>query len=277
MSISDKSRKAMESLGLTSYEIKVYLSLLERGSTTASDISKKSSVPYSKIYEVLNSLEDKGWLESDSSRPQKFFPKSPITALEAMKVRIESSIRDSKNMIMSELMPIYEKSGLRERPEIWVVMGVYNIAAKIGEIIQNCQHELLIALPQIAEGIARPIQPTLRMLHEKGVKIDVLASEEANPDTVRAISRVAEVRLKNNMFGGGVIGDSKHVMILLSEGRNESGKFEPTAISAEHIGLARFAKDYFHYLWADAADTGEKLTDINSSKKKNHRNASSIL
>jgi sugar-specific transcriptional regulator TrmB len=137
MSISDKSRKAMESLGLTSYEIKVYLSLLEAGSMTASNISKKSGVPYSKIYEVLNSLEDKGWLESDSSRPQKFFPKSPLTAVEAMKMRIESSIRDSKNMIMSELMPIYRKSGLRERPEIWVVMGVYNIAAKISEIIQT--------------------------------------------------------------------------------------------------------------------------------------------
>ena len=113
MSISDKSRKAMEGLGLTGYEIKVYLCLLETGSMTASDISKKSGVPYSKIYEVLNSLEEKGWLESDSSRPQKFFPKSPLTALEAMRMRIESSIRDSKNTIMSELMPIYEKSGVR--------------------------------------------------------------------------------------------------------------------------------------------------------------------
>jgi predicted transcriptional regulator len=41
----------MESLGLTGYEIKVYISLLEIGSMTASDISKKSGVPYSKIYE----------------------------------------------------------------------------------------------------------------------------------------------------------------------------------------------------------------------------------
>src|SRR5918994_1113853 len=271
MSISDKSRKAMEGLGLTGYEIKVYLCLLETGSMTASDISKKSGVPYSKIYEVLNSLEDKGWLESNSSRPQKFFPKSPLTALEAMKMRIESGIRDSKNMIMSELMPIYEKSGIRERPEIWVVMGVYNIAAKIGEIIQTCQHELLIALPQVAEGIARPIQPTLRTLQEKGVKINVLASEETKPDTVRAISRVAEVRLKNNMFGGGVIGDSKHVMILLSEGSNESGDFEPTAIWAEHIGLAKFAKDYFHYLWADADNRGGKLSDSDTRRKYSNR------
>src|ERR687896_128798 len=277
MSISDKSRKAMESLGLTSYEIKVYLSLLETGSMTASDISKKSGVPYSKIYEVLNSLEEKGWLESDSSRPQKFFPKSPLTALEAMRMRIESSIRDSENMIMSELMPIYEKSGVRERPEIWVVRGVYNIAAKIGEIIQTCQHELLIALPEVAEGIARPIQPTLRTLHEKGVRITVLASSEASTDIVRAISRIADVRLKKNMFGGGVIGDSRQVMILLSEGRSENGNFEPIAIWAEHIGLARFAKDYFHYLWADADNRAGKLSDVNSETQRKYSNKTSIF
>ena len=88
----------MESLGLTGYEIKVYLSLLELGSMTASDISKKSGVPYSKIYEVLNTLEDKGWLESNSSRPQKFFPKSPLTALEAIRMRIESGIKDNEKL-----------------------------------------------------------------------------------------------------------------------------------------------------------------------------------
>src|SRR5918998_540163 len=213
MSISDKSRKAMESLGLTSYETKVYLCLLEIGSMRASDISKKSGVPYSKIYEVLNSLEDKGWLETDSSRPQKFFPKSPLTALEAMRMRIENGIRDSESLIISELMPIYEKSGIREKPEIWVVRGIYNIASK-----------------------------------------------ETNTDTVRAISRIADVRLKNNMFGGGVIGDSKQVMILLGEGRSDNTNLEPIAIWAEHTGLARFAKDYFHYLWADASNKEEEQT-----------------
>jgi sugar-specific transcriptional regulator TrmB len=261
MIISDKSRKAMESLGLTSYETKVYLCLLEIGSMRASDISKKSGVPYSKIYEVLNSLEDKGWLETDSSRPQKFFPKSPLTALEAMRMRIENGIRDSESLIISELMPIYEKSGIREKPEIWVVRGIYNIAAKVSEIIQTCQHELLIALPQVAENIAKPVQPMLRMLHEKGVRITVLASEETNTDTVRAISRIADVRLKNNMFGGGVIGDSKQVMILLGEGRSDNTNVEPIAIWAEHTGLARFAKDYFHYLWADASNKEEQTTD----------------
>jgi len=253
MDLSDKSRKAMEDLGLTSYEIKVYIALLESGSMNASEMSKKSSVPYSKIYDVLNSLEEKGWIESNSSRPQKFFPKSPLTALEAMRLRIENGIKENENLIVSELMPMYEKSGIKERPEIWVVRGVYNIAAKVNEIIQTCRQELLIAIPHVAEDIAKPIQPALRILHEKGIKITVLASEETNAETVRAISRIAKVRLKNNMFGGGVIGDGRQVMILLGEGRSDKGGiFEPIAIWAEHIGLAGFAKDYFHYLWADA-------------------------
>jgi sugar-specific transcriptional regulator TrmB len=266
MNISDKSRKAMESLGLTGYEIKVSLSLLELGSMTASDISKKSGVPYSKIYEVLNTLEDKGWLESNSSRPQKFFPKSPLTALEAIRMRIESGIKDNESLIVSELMPVYEKSGVRERPEIWVVRGVYNIAAKVSEIIQMCQQELLIALPQVAEDIAKPVQPMLRSLHEKGVKIKVLASEETSPETVRALSRIADVRLKNNMFGGGVIGDSSQVIILLNEGRSDSQNFEPIGIWADHIGLAGFAEDYFQYLWADASNRKKASSQPGSSR-----------
>ena len=43
----------MEDLGMTGYEIRVYTSLLEVGAITAADISKRSGVPYSKIYEVL--------------------------------------------------------------------------------------------------------------------------------------------------------------------------------------------------------------------------------
>ena len=252
MNISDKSRKAMESLGLTSYEIKVYLSLLEQGSMIASDISKISGVPYSKIYEVLNSLDNKVWLESDSSRPQKFYPKSPSTALEAVRLQKEIEIKNNEEIIKNELIPIYEKSGIREKPEIWVVRGFYNIAGKVNEIIQNSQRELLIALPQLAQDIAKSLQPMLRTLHDKGIRIVVLVSEGTSTEIIKAISRIAHVRIKNNMFGGGVIGDGIQVLILLGEEGNRNGSSEPIAIWAEHPGLAVYAKDYFNYLWNDA-------------------------
>jgi HTH-type transcriptional regulator, sugar sensing transcriptional regulator len=248
----------MENLGLTSYEIRIYLSLLDSGGMTASDISKKSGVPYSKIYEVLNSLEEKEWLESDSSRPQKFFPKSPSTALEATRSRHENNFRESQSTIVNELMPMYTKSGMKERPEIWVARGVFNIVAKVNEIIQNSQQELLIALPSVAVDVARPLQPVIRTLHDKGVKINILASAKINAETVKALSRVAEVRLRDGLFGGGIIGDAKHVVILLGEGTGEGGSFEPIAIWADHAGLAGFAKGYFQYLWEDTSADRKK-------------------
>lgn len=104
----------MEEVGLGSYEIKVYISLLENGSMAASEISKKSNVPYSKIYEVLNSLVERGWIESNSSRPQKFFPNSPQTATETTRTLIEKKMDSNNELIIRELMPIYEKQELRK-------------------------------------------------------------------------------------------------------------------------------------------------------------------
>jgi sugar-specific transcriptional regulator TrmB len=253
MEISDKAKKSMESLGLTNYEIRVYTTLLFSGSTTAAEISKKSGVPYSKIYDVLNNLYERGWTYSDNSRPQNFFPKSPSTAVEAMMVEMENSFRSYRNILINELMPIYEKTGLKEKPDIWVVSGLLNIADKVTEIIKSSKEEILIAIPKLPEKVIKTIQPFLRELFEKGVKIIVLASEETNEEVIKSISRVAEIRLKNSMFGGGVIGDSKQVLILLGEGKSDiNNNYDLIAIWAEHVGLAGFAKDYFKYLWEDA-------------------------
>ena len=76
MSFSDQTRKSLEKIGLTSYETKTYTSLLKNGELTASDLSTKSGVPYSKIYEVLGTLEEKGWIGSDDGT-DKIFCKIP--------------------------------------------------------------------------------------------------------------------------------------------------------------------------------------------------------
>ncbi|GIU72661.1 MAG: transcriptional regulator [Candidatus Nitrosocaldaceae archaeon] len=249
--LSEKAKKAMENLGLTGYEIKAYVTLLNEGALTAQELSNKSNVPYSKIYEVLDKLEEKGWIETDGSRPTKFYPKSPTTALEATRLRLENELKENESIVLNELKSLYEKTGVKEKPEIWVIRGVFNILARVKEIIENSREELLIAFPAAAEELAKPLQPLLRMLYEKGVKIYVLAAENTSKDIIKALSRVSEVRLKDSMFGGGVISDSKEVIILLAGDNNAS---EALAIWAEHIGLARFAKEYFQYLWQDAKE-----------------------
>ena len=152
MSISDKVKKSLEKVGLTSYEIRTYTSLISSGELNASELSNKSGVPYSKIYEVLGTLEEKGWIGSDDSRPTNYIAKSPTTALDTTKHNLDTAFSNNQNKILSELVPLYEKSGTSEKPDIWFISGVMNIVSKIMEMVENCREEVMIAIPQAGEG-----------------------------------------------------------------------------------------------------------------------------
>jgi sugar-specific transcriptional regulator TrmB len=252
MSISDKTRKSLDKIGLTSYEIRTFSSLLKAGEITASDLSQKSGVPYSKIYEVLGSLEEKNWVGSDDSRPTKYFAKSPATALESTKQRLEAEFKENQNVVLSELVPLYEKSGTSERPDIWVLSGTVNIASKILEMVESCKNEVLIALPKASEDLVKQALPKLRLLHDKRVDITILTSDSMDKDSLKAISRVAKVKVKEGLFGGGIISDKRYVVILLGSEVGDSTSSDTVAIWADHAGLAGFARVYFEYLLKDA-------------------------
>src|SRR5713226_1208269 len=252
MSLSDKTRKALEKIGLTSYEIKTYASLLKTGQINASDLSQKSGVPYSKIYEVLGTLEEKGWIGSDDSRPTQYFAKSPATAVQTSRQQLETEFKNSEDVILKELTPLYEQSGTSERPDIWIISGVINIATKILEMVDSCRNEVLITIPKVAEELAKEALPKLRLLHDKGVEITILVSEDVDSETLKSLSRVAKVKVKKGLFGGGIISDKRYVVILLGEDLGTSGSAE--AIWADHSGLAGFAREYFEYLLKESKD-----------------------
>ena len=252
MSISDKTKKSLEKIGLTSYEIKTFSELLRSGEITASDISQKSGVPYSKIYEVLGSLEEKGWIGSDDSRPTKYFAKSPSTGVESTKQKMESVFLENQNIILNELVPLYEKSGTSEKPDIWVISGALNIAAKILEMVESCRNEVMIALPEAGEDLVKQALPKLRSLHDKGVDITILASDKIDKESIKAIKRVATVKIKKGLFGGGIISDKKYVVILLGPEVAGENSSDIVAIWADHAGLAGFARQYFEYLLKDS-------------------------
>jgi len=252
MSISDKTRKSLDKIGLTSYEIRTFTSLLKGGELTASDLSQKSGVPYSKIYEVLGTLEEKGWVGSDDSRPTKYFAKSPATALETTKQKKDSDFKENQNIILNELIPLYEKSGTSERPDIWVLSGTVNIVSKVLEMIDSCKNEVMIAIPRASEGLIKQALPKLRLLHDKGVDITILISDSLDKNALKAISRVATVKVKKGLFGGGIISDKRYVVILLGPEVSDSASADIVAIWADHAGLAGFAREYFEYLLKDS-------------------------
>lgn len=241
--ISQEARKVLRELGLTDYETRAYLALLEMGVLTASQVSQNSGVPYSKIYEVLTSLERKGWIETEQGRPGRYYPKAPSEALATAKLQLEDKLRMWEKSISSELQPFYEKREIREKPDIWILRGEFSTIAKLKEMLEKTRSELMIAAPFLQKPLADSVLPLLHQLQSSNVKMFFMVSKQAAGWNLKELGRIAEVRTRDQMFGGGVIVDGREAILFL-------GEEKPTlVIWSNHVGLVQFAKDYFEHLW----------------------------
>jgi sugar-specific transcriptional regulator TrmB len=248
--ITEETGRILRQMGLTEYETRIYLAALEIGATTARRLSEHANVPYSKIYQVLNSLEEKGWVQAQTGRPRRYYPKPPVEALEATKIRLENMMRDWEKSISAELQPLYDKMEIREKPEIWILRGEFNTIAKIREMTENVKTDLMIAIPALVEPVVNAVTPAFGKLIDSDVGLQVMLSKNVDRRLLDQISKVAEVRVRERMFGGGLIADGREAILVLGEEKPS------LVIWSDHIGLVKFAKDYFNHLW----NTADKIS-----------------
>ncbi|KYC50533.1 MAG: Sugar-specific transcriptional regulator TrmB [Candidatus Methanofastidiosum methylothiophilum] len=117
-------------MGLTDYESKVIVSIIKYGESTAKDISLNSGVPYSRIYDTINDLLDKGWITKKEGRPSLFCPGD-------VEERINEYINNSKIMaetIKLNLESLSERNRYELLPTINVERTWKNFYKKIDEL-----------------------------------------------------------------------------------------------------------------------------------------------
>ena len=95
-------------LGLTTNESKVYDTLLRLGRAAAAHISKESQVPYGRIYTVLESLEEKGFVRTIPEGTKKYVATDPERFSQIIDTKIKALMEiDNK---VKEMKKIYEEN-----------------------------------------------------------------------------------------------------------------------------------------------------------------------
>ena len=119
----------LEDIGLTNAEIKVYLSLLELGTSTAGPIIEKSGLQSSVVHMTLNKLSERGFLSSIQQGKRKHYsasnPRHIIEYIEEKKNRFES--------ILPELL--LKQHHAKEKPEVTTYRGVKGIKELLYELL----------------------------------------------------------------------------------------------------------------------------------------------
>lgn len=104
-------------LELNEYETTALAHLLRAGRTTAPDIAEATDIPQARIYGILDSLADSGFIEIIPGRPKQYQPKSPETILdratENRRQRFEdfrSEIETLRPTFLDVFGPLYEQA-----------------------------------------------------------------------------------------------------------------------------------------------------------------------
>lgn len=242
---SEKTKNTLKDLGLTEYETRAYIGLVSSGPSTAGDLSEASNVPHSRIYDVLSKLEKKGWIESQSGRPARYRAKPPSEALRLLKIKQEQNLKRASETIQQELEPLYEEGGEVEKPDIWTIRGNREILERMEVMLTRSEIEVLISISSLPEEFS-DIRNFARLVETKDLDLRILISEEN--DLIREIAKSsnAQVRFRSPLFGGGMVVDGRETLLILG------GEGRMLGIWSEEEGLAKYAKEYFEYLWEDS-------------------------
>ncbi|RLE38758.1 hypothetical protein DRJ17_03090 [Candidatus Woesearchaeota archaeon] len=116
-------------LGLNKYESKVYEALVKLGKSSASKISSHSGVPYSRVYDILESLIRKHLVKIVPEKIKLFIASDPENLNKLLKKR--RSELEQLNKDINELKKHYEE---KEREQIFVAKGARSFNKLVREV-----------------------------------------------------------------------------------------------------------------------------------------------
>lgn len=212
---------------LNIYETKVWLALLGKGSATAGEIAKISGVPRSRTYDVLESLEKKGFAIIKIGKPIKYLGVKPNMIIEKMKKDVKKNAEEKVN-ILSKIKNSKEYDKLQElyneginpikREELSASLkGRSNISNYLREILNQAKQEVIICThAQEMNSKLKLFKNTIESLKENNVA--VLVALSGNDELINKISKelgvsVEKIDVKAKFF----IVDRTQILFYLSQ------------------------------------------------------------
>lgn len=128
----------LENIGFTKGEIKVYVALLELGSSTSGPIITKSKVSRSKVYEILERLKEKGVVSEVIKDQVRYFQSlTPKKILEYLKSK-ESTIAEQKEELQKILPELMAKQKFTaNKQDVKVYLGTESIKTYFEEMVEK--------------------------------------------------------------------------------------------------------------------------------------------
>ncbi len=214
---------------LNLYEVKIWTALLSRGVSTAGELSDIANVPRSRSYDVLESLEKKGFAITKLGKPIKYVAVPPEEVLERVKKNVAE---DAKTMttrldelkgtdVLDELSALHTQGvELIEPSDLsGSLKGRHNLYNHLELVIKGAEKSVTIMTT--AQGLMRKVEglkPVLEKLKKRGVRVRIAAPfTKENAAAIKDISSVAEVKNSNTKARFTIVDGKEMVFMILDD------------------------------------------------------------
>lgn len=247
---------------LNLYEVKIWTALLSRGTSTAGELSNISDVPRSRTYDILESLEKKGFIIMKLGKPIKFVALKPKEVVERVKKNLMHSAKMKSERldklkndeVLEELNTLFTKGIKFVEPSdlSGSLKGRQNLYNHLDMLIRDAEESITIMTTE--EGLNRKLEilmPSLKKCKKRGVDIRIAAPiTKNNIKVARDFKKIGQVKNTSDLKARFVIIDSKQLMFMLLNDE----KFHPNYDVGVWINTEFFAQaleQLFELAWKD--------------------------
>ncbi len=218
----------LKDFGLNSYESKLWIALLSRGVSTAGELSDISSVPRSRTYDVLESLERKGFIIVKVGKPIKYLAVPPSEVVERVKKHVledaEERNKTLSNLKESELLGelnTLHTEGIKlvdPTDRSGAFRGQDKAHEHLAYMFKNAKKSIVLVLSK--DGVQRKLEAVggyLRRAAKNGVQVKVAVPQGAHKESVEQFAKFAQVKPYKEGSARFCIVDNQHLTLWLTD------------------------------------------------------------
>jgi sugar-specific transcriptional regulator TrmB len=216
----------LKSFGLNSYEAKLWTALLSRGVSTAGELSDIANVPRSRSYDVLESLEKKGFIVMKLGKPIKYIAVPPEEVIDRIKKKTsEEAERQNKTLealkgseVLDELNSLYTQGvDLVDPADLTgAVKGRNNLYDHLHSAIKSAEKEVRIMTTDSGLILkAQNLKNSLTKAKNNGAKIKIITTQtKENSEASNQLSAVAQVKSVEDVQSRFCVIDGKQAIMM---------------------------------------------------------------
>jgi|SRR3989338_492792 len=221
-------KKLRAAFDLNIYEVKIWTALLSKGVAAAGELSDMSNVPRSRSYDVLESLEKKGFIMVKIGKPIKYMAIKPENIVKRVKDRIKEKVDEKiKNLenvrtteTYDELQTLYTQgiANVNVNDLSGAIRGRSNIYAQLNSMLNKAKDSVIIMTTE--KGLIRKrdiLLSTGKKLKAKKVKIRIAApvNSEMAKRVAEDLKNVAEVKNVDKINARFCLIDGKEMLFMV--------------------------------------------------------------